>query len=286
MNEREQMELNEQLMNAAQEGKVGQTMEMIEAGADINAENKEGETPLCVAAMKGYSWVVELLLIAGANVNVDVLAETSFNFVFEVGSKVKVFYKGNMNLAKRLGQAPLHIAVMENHTEGVELLLNRGADVNAENKGGETPLYVAAVYHLIDIAKILIKYIMLCDYHTTKPNYIVNNSELSEFWDYYQKKMEDVKLSNSTISLYQFLRETDENELAGYLSNKEYDEIRRSDVLEYISEFPEHTDAIVSQFDKAWDRRDLLDKSKAAIPSQNLDNPSAEQLQAAAQAHN
>ncbi|UIP92257.1 hypothetical protein JSQ73_003510 [Wolbachia endosymbiont of Anopheles demeilloni] len=70
------------------------------------------------------------------------------------------------------------------------------------------------------------------------------------------------------------------------MSDREYDEIRCSDALEHISEFPEHVDTIVSQFDKESDRRDLLDKSKAAIPSQNLDNPSAEQLQAAAQAHN
>lgn len=167
------------------------------------------------------------------------------------------------------------------------------------------------------VVRTIIAYAVVHSGITTKPECIVKNSELSEFWDDYQNEMMNVKLSNSTISLYQFLRETDENKLAGYLSDREYDEIRCSDELEYISEFPEHADTIVSQFDKASDRRDLLDKSKAAIensnlwvlhqvfdevtyhltdkelkniieafPSQNLDNPSAEQLQAAAQAHN
>ncbi|WP_264337695.1 hypothetical protein [Wolbachia endosymbiont (group B) of Dolichovespula media] len=167
------------------------------------------------------------------------------------------------------------------------------------------------------VVRTIIAYAVVHSGITTKPECIVKNIELSKFWDDYQNEMMNVRLSNSNISLYQFLRETDENKLAGYLSDREYDEIRCSDALEYISEFPEHVDTIVSQFDKASDRRDLLDKSKAAIensnlrvlhqvfdeityhltdkelkniieafPSQNLDNPSAEQLQAAAQAHN
>ncbi|WP_281508854.1 ankyrin repeat domain-containing protein [Wolbachia endosymbiont (group B) of Pandemis cinnamomeana] len=297
MNEREQRELDELLMNSSKGENIQQITELIEAGANINAVTTvQKETPLHIAVRYGHKEVAELLLDRGANVNA----------------------------VDNLDMTPLHFALKYNREELVRLLLDRGANVNAVDKKGRTPLSIVASddYQIgyCDkpmVVRTIIAYAVVHSGITTKPECIVKNSELSEFWDDYQNEMMNVKLSNSTISLYQFLRETDENKLAGYLSDREYDEIRCSDELEYISEFPEHADTIVSQFDKASDRRDLLDKSKAAIensnlwvlhqvfdevtyhltdkelkniieafPSQNLDNPSAEQLQAAAQAHN
>ncbi|MFP3027769.1 MAG: ankyrin repeat domain-containing protein [Wolbachia sp.] len=297
MNEREQRELDELLMNSSKGENIQQITELIEAGANINAVTTvQKETPLHIAVRYGHKEVAELLLNKGANVNA----------------------------IERRKWTPLHTAVRYGHKEVAELLLDRGANVNAVDKTGRTPLSIVASddYKIgyCDkpmVVRTIIAYAVVHSGITTKPECIVKNIELSKFWDDYQNEMMNVRLSNSNISLYQFLRETDENKLAGYLSDREYDEIRCSDALEYISEFPGHVDTIVSQFDKASDRRDLLDKSKAAIensnlrvlhqvfdeityhltdkelkniieafPSQNLDNPSAEQLQAAAQAHN
>ncbi|WP_353288060.1 ankyrin repeat domain-containing protein [Wolbachia endosymbiont (group B) of Gerris lacustris] len=265
---------------------------LLEKGANISAVDRRGHTPLHMAVDYGCSEeLVELLLEKGANVNaVDNIGITPLYFAARRGNREIVellLNKGaNISAVDRRGHTPLHMAVNYGYEELVELLLEKGANLNAVDKKGRTPLSIVAndyktrYYNKIMLVGHIITYAMLA---TTKPECIVENSELSELWDYYQNEMMNIKLSNSTISLYQFLRETDEDKLAGYLSDKEYDEIRCSDVLEYISEFPEHTDTIVSQFDKAFDRRDLLDKSKAAIPSQNLDSPSAEQLQGARQ---
>ncbi|WP_143689805.1 ankyrin repeat domain-containing protein [Wolbachia endosymbiont of Nilaparvata lugens] len=295
MNEREQVELNKLLINSSQGVNIQQITELIEAGADVNAvTSAEEETPLHVAVRCDNGKLVELLLKKGAIVNaIDNLGMTPLHFALKYDNEKLVellLEKGaNISSVDMRGQTSLHIAVHYGREELVKLLLKKGANVNAVDNKGMTPLSIVASDTYCDkptLIRTIIAYAVLHSGITTKPECIVNNSELSEFWDSYKKRMEDVKLSNSTISLYQFLRETDENKLAGYLSDREYDEIRCSDALEYISEFPEHADTIVSQFDKASDRRDLLDKSKAAIPSQNLDNPSAEQLQAAAQAHN
>lgn len=43
-----------------------------------------------------------------------------------------------------LGKTPLHIAVTSGSTDMVQLLLDRGADVNAHDNTGLTPLHIAA----------------------------------------------------------------------------------------------------------------------------------------------
>lgn len=296
MNEREQRELDELLMNSSKGENIQQITELIEAGADVTAvTSSEEETPLHVAVRYGHKEVAELLLNKGANINaVERRRRTPLHAAVRYNSHKELvellLEKGaNVNAVDNLDMTPLHFALKYDQEELVGLLLKKGANVNAVDKKGRTPLsmidsdYQIKYYGKLMLVRTIIVYAVLHSGITTKPDCIVNNDELSKLWDDYQNEMMNIKLSNSTISLYQFLRETDEDKLAGYLSDKEYDKIRCSDVLEYISEFPEHTDTIVSQFDKAFDRRDLLDKSKAAIPSQNLDSPSAEQLQGARQ---
>jgi ankyrin repeat protein len=80
-------------------------------GADVNAMDNTGSTPLCEAANKD---VAELLLAHGADVN------------------------GRSNL-----WPPLHSAALHGHKDVVELLLAHGVDVNVRDKGGATPLHMA-----------------------------------------------------------------------------------------------------------------------------------------------
>ncbi|KAL8104599.1 hypothetical protein AgCh_028717 [Apium graveolens] len=63
-----------------------------------------------------------------------------------------------INSADEEGWVPLHSAASSGNVEIVELLLNRGADVNLKNNGGRTALHYAASKGWLKIAQILISH--------------------------------------------------------------------------------------------------------------------------------
>ena len=70
---------------------------LVEAGADIDAKNKKGQTPLHKAAWAGIDYMVELLLAKGADVHVE----------------------------DNEGLTPLHVALGKGHEAVADLLRQR-----------------------------------------------------------------------------------------------------------------------------------------------------------------
>lgn len=92
---------------------------LLALGADPDAQNESGETPLLLACYrKDQESFVRLLVNIGANVN----------------------------LADDCGNTPLIVSAADDRLKTVRLLVDRGADVNAQNVEGDTPLTNASIW--------------------------------------------------------------------------------------------------------------------------------------------
>jgi len=72
---------------------------------------------------------------------------------------LEIFFKNcsnvNLNLKDYNGRGPLHYAAMNNSKEMIQILISKGADINAKNNY-KTPLHIAAQNHSMEIVEILI----------------------------------------------------------------------------------------------------------------------------------
>jgi ankyrin repeat protein len=56
---------------------------------------------------------------------------------------------------RKNGNRPLHIAAQNGHLELVKFLVGAGADVNAQNAGGQTAMHMATSYDIDAVVKVL-----------------------------------------------------------------------------------------------------------------------------------
>lgn len=97
-------------------GKPDITLALINAGADVNFTDSDGETALWIATTESSDQVMEALLKKGANPNVQV---------------------------KDNGETPLHEAAANGLVDRVQLLLKYGANPAIRDAAGRTPFNVA-----------------------------------------------------------------------------------------------------------------------------------------------
>lgn len=118
------------IFDAIDKGNYKDVEEAINAG-QIEKENDQGKTPLCVAAEKGNVKVVKLLLEEGAKVNATVVKNANWK--------------------------PLDYAAYNGHHKIVEKLVEAGADIFAKDKDGFTPRDNAESGGYEEISKFLEK---------------------------------------------------------------------------------------------------------------------------------
>lgn len=125
---------------------------LIRAGAQVDAANDYGVTPLALACTNGRAGepVVERLLKAGANPNsARQTGETVLMTAARSGSleavKLLLDHGADVNAKEsRRGQTALMWAAAERHPDVMQALIGRGADIRVRSKGGFTALLFAA----------------------------------------------------------------------------------------------------------------------------------------------
>ncbi|MFW6264183.1 MAG: ankyrin repeat domain-containing protein [Cyanobacteriota bacterium] len=180
------------LETAADEGNVAIATLLLTAGASVHAGMF---SPLMLAAAKGHTNVVQMLLETGDYAEADqsvydafmtgvcaghletvrLLVQTGVNLnqvTWDCGSALHYATdEGYLAIATLLLEAgaqvnlvnpltaktPLIHAVAQGHLDITRLLLESGADVEAKDKEGKTPLMIAAAKGYAEIARLLIE---------------------------------------------------------------------------------------------------------------------------------
>ena len=108
---------------------VAQITNCLEAGANIEARDKDGWTPLHLVTHSGTADKVQALIKAGANTEARM----------------------------EEGWTPLHSAVMFGSADSVQALIKAGGDIEARAEEGWTPLHMAASLGKVDAVQSLVK---------------------------------------------------------------------------------------------------------------------------------
>ncbi|XP_032265175.1 ankyrin repeat domain-containing protein 6 isoform X4 [Phoca vitulina] len=153
--------LSERLLIAAYKGQAENVVQLINKGAKV-AVTKHGRTPLHLAANKGHLPVVQILLKAGCDLDVqDDGDQTALHRATVVGNTdviAALIQEGcALDRQDKDGNTALHEASWHGFSQSAKLLVKAGANVLAKNKAGDTALHVAAALNHKKVVKILLE---------------------------------------------------------------------------------------------------------------------------------
>ncbi|KAG8644650.1 hypothetical protein MANES_11G152042v8, partial [Manihot esculenta] len=124
---------------AAGRGNIKCARVLVESGADKDAKSKDGRTALYRAAANGDHKMVEMLIEMGSDPQSQIVM--AVQLLMFLGTR-DIF--GPLDLRDKEGRTPLHLAAGRGNIKCSRVLVESGADKDAKSKDGRTALYRAA----------------------------------------------------------------------------------------------------------------------------------------------
>ncbi|XP_066971700.1 transient receptor potential cation channel subfamily A member 1-like isoform X1 [Macrobrachium rosenbergii] len=157
-------EWNTALHFAAQGGYDYTVTQLLEAGADPNAQNKKGSAPVLEAAGKKKFGCLKILAEKGANLNVsDKQGKNVLHYAAEKNAvetlKFLVSFPVLITIIDKKDNSncsPLHLAIKKEADDCALLLLDMGASPVEPCSGGLTPLHLAADKGSTSVCEVLL----------------------------------------------------------------------------------------------------------------------------------
>ena len=157
------------------------TKYLLDKGADVNAVNNHGLTPLFIAVydnnkfatakeilkddntlLQEHMKLIRLLISKGADINhKSNYGKTVLHFATQEKNTALVKFLvdngANINLPDAAGYTVLHYAVHQKNTALVKFLVGKGADINIRNKKNQSAIYLAALNDQMDVVLFLLE---------------------------------------------------------------------------------------------------------------------------------
>jgi ankyrin repeat protein/mono/diheme cytochrome c family protein len=148
------------LVTAIRNADAPAVRKLLDNGADVNARDAEGNTPLILASFYASPQCVELLIDKGANVNMankagaTALIRAATNYE---KTRLLVAAGANVRVRTDLGNTPLLLAARRaDNSRTVQLLLEHDADATERNKAGISPILSGAASGDMETVRLLL----------------------------------------------------------------------------------------------------------------------------------
>ncbi|KAK8398591.1 hypothetical protein O3P69_004023 [Scylla paramamosain] len=137
---------------AAKNGFVTLMQLFLSCGADCNAQDSSGKSPLHLAATKDYFSCCQVLLVR-PELEVNIMNRTGDTPLHHAAREGRAHVcltildhpKVMIDVQNKRGMTPLHLAAQEDHRAVISLLLNKGANWKQQDKYSYMPIHYAAL---------------------------------------------------------------------------------------------------------------------------------------------